>query len=142
MPFFDTSALVPLCVNESTSSAAGRIWKSSSGQIIWCETPVELESAIARLLRTNRLDMVEFNRAKKRLGNLETKWEVIEHDHRIIQLARTFPLQYGLKAADSLQLAAALVWCNEHPKNRDFVSADAGLLKAAGSAGFTVHELG
>lgn len=51
------------------------------------------------------------------------------------------PAIYGLKAMDSLQLAAALVWCKELPKNKDFVSADDRLLKAAERAGFNVHDL-
>ncbi len=106
MAFFDTSALVPLCVNETTSAAAGRVWKRSTERIIWCETPVELESAIARLLREKELDTIEFNKAKKRLERLETNWKIIEHNSRIIELARAFPYKYQLKAGDSLQLAA------------------------------------
>ena len=49
MVFFDTSALVPLCVNETTTPLAGQIWKRSGERIVWCETVVKLESAIARL---------------------------------------------------------------------------------------------
>ena len=141
MAFFDTSALVPLCVNETTSADAGRVWKRLAKRIVWCATIVELESAIARLLREKELDPIEFNKAKKRLERLETDWKIIEHNTRIIELARTFPFKYQLKAADSLQLAAALVWCKEFPKNKDFVSGDGKLLKAAEAAGFTIHDL-
>lgn len=141
MAFFDTSALVPLCVNETTSTSAGRVWKQYNERIVWCETPVELDSAIARLFREKELDDIELKKAKKRLKDLELNWRIIEHDGRIIELARTFPYRYSLKAADSLQLAAALVWCKEFPKGKDFVSADVRLSGAAQSLGFTVHEL-
>jgi hypothetical protein len=46
-----------------------------------------------------------------------------------------------LKAADSLQLAAALVWCKENPKGKDFVSGDEKLIKAAEVIGFAAHLL-
>ena len=46
-----------------------------------------------------------------------------------------------MKAADSLQLASALVWCNEMPKGKDFVSGDGHLIKVAESVGFTIHFL-
>jgi hypothetical protein len=79
--------------------------------------------------------------ALKQLAVVEFNWTVIESTSRITALARTFPQIYGLRALDSLQLAAALVWCKELPKNKDFVSADTLLSKAAKSAGFTVHYL-
>ena len=141
MAFFDTSALVPLCVNETTSATAGRVWKRLAESIVWCGTLVELESALARLLREKELDAIEFNKAKRRLERLEKNWKIIEHNSRIIELARAFPYQYQLRAGDSLQLAAALVWCKEFPKNKDFVSGDGKLLKAAEAAGFTIHDL-
>ena len=71
MAFFDTSALVPLCVNETTSADAGRVWKRLAKRIVWCETIVELESAIARLLREKELDTIEFNKAKNALKDLK-----------------------------------------------------------------------
>jgi len=38
---------------------------------------------------------------------------------------------------DSFQLAAALVWCQEKPRRRPFVTADERLAKAAEKAGFS-----
>ncbi len=79
--------------------------------------------------------------AEKRLEILEKVWTEIKPESRIKELARTFPKHHGLKAADSLQLAAALVWYKEIPKNKDFVSGDAKLLKVAEDVGFTIHHL-
>ena len=59
----------------------------------------------------------------------------------MVELARTFPALHGLRALDSLQLAAALVWCKEFPKNKDFVSADEKLIKAAKSVGFRIMSI-
>lgn len=46
-----------------------------------------------------------------------------------------------MKAADSLQLAAALVWCKEQTKGKEFISGDEKLIKVAEIVGFTVHFL-
>lgn len=80
-------------------------------------------------------------RYENRLIRVEIEFTIIDEHERIVALARTFPSLYGLKALDSLQLAAALVWCKEYPKNKDFVSADTRLLTAAEGVGFTVHAL-
>jgi predicted nucleic acid-binding protein len=49
--------------------------------------------------------------------------------------------QYALRAADSFQLAAALIWCKEKPAGRQFLCQDIRLCNAAGQAGFTVVQL-
>jgi len=46
-----------------------------------------------------------------------------------------------LRAPDSLQLAAAMTWCQQRPAKREFVCADQRLSKAAIAAGFSVLEL-
>ena len=50
-------------------------------------------------------------------------------------------LKNRLRAADALQLAAALVWCRQRPHGRAFVVADDGLSDAAEAEGFTVIRL-
>jgi hypothetical protein len=54
------------------------------------------------------------------------------------ELASGLPNAYRLRALDSFQLAAALVWCQEKPHNRPFITADIDLSKAATRAGFSV----
>lgn len=141
MSFWDSSAVVPLCLNEVHSQSARIYWRRFSEHHVWRESPVEIASAFARRLREGSVDDAVLIKAENRLRSIETKWNAIEPSERQIVLARTFPQIYGLRALDSLQLAAALVWCKEFPKNKDFVSADTRLSKAAESAGFTVHYL-
>ena len=141
MSFWDSSALVPLCTSEARSILAGRLWKQFSEKFVWWETSVEICSALARLERENKISAQKRSKAEQRLEILEKVWTEIQPEPRIKELARTFPSTYGLKAADSLQLAAALVWCNEIPKNKDFISGDAKLLKVAEDVGFTIHLL-
>jgi hypothetical protein len=46
-----------------------------------------------------------------------------------------------LRAADALQLAAALIWCNHYPRGRTFISGDERLLEAAEREGFDVIKI-
>jgi predicted nucleic acid-binding protein len=141
MSFWDSSALVPLCTNEPRSISAGRLWKNLSQKFVWWETSVEISSALARLERENLISLHKRLSAEKRLEILEKVWTEIQPIPRIKELARTFPAQYKMKAADSLQLAAALVWCKENPKGKDFVSGDEHLIKVAKTIGFTIFLL-
>lgn len=141
MSFWDSSAIVPLCLNEVRSQSARTYWRRFPERYVWREAPVEIVSAISRRLREKSIDQHEVSTAERRLTQLELHWGVIESTDRCIEIARTFPKLYGLRALDSLHLAAALVWCKELPKKKDFVSADSRLCQAAESAGFTVHLL-
>jgi predicted nucleic acid-binding protein len=47
--------------------------------------------------------------------------------------------RYGVRAADAVQLAAALVWCRERPNRRPFICVDERLCRAATEAGFAVR---
>lgn len=77
------------------------------------------------------------------------KWTVFENEANIVrtgeyvlEIATTLPALYGLRSQDAFQLAAALVWCNEHPRSRPFICADNRLSIAATDAGFDVIEVG
>lgn len=141
MAFWDTSGLVPLCISESRSQSARRLWRLFDRSYVWRETTVEIESTFARLDREAKLSEDDYLFGVKQLAKLEARWFVVETTPRSIELARDFPRQYGLRALDSLQLAAALVSCNEHPKNINLVSADIRLRKAAKAVGFSVYDL-
>ncbi|MGD9563667.1 MAG: type II toxin-antitoxin system VapC family toxin [Pyrinomonadaceae bacterium] len=141
MAFWDSSAIVPLCINEDISQKARMYWRRFDECNVWAETSVEISSALARRHREGELNDSERLVAEKRLDLIESKWMPVGHSSRITELARTFPNIHGLRALDSLQLASALVWCKEFPNGRAFVSADSRLLEAAETVGFTIHDL-
>ena len=141
MSFWDSSAIVPLCAYQQNSASARVLSRKLSEKVVWRECVVEVSSAFARLQREGLIEELTRQRFEGRLIRLEVEWIAVNDHEHIIELARTFSTLYGLKAMDSLQLAAALVWCKEIPKNKDFVSADDRLSNAAKSAGFTVHSL-
>ena len=57
---------------------------------------------------------------------------------RLREVAERMLRVHPLRAADALQLAAALVWSRDRPDGRVFVSCDERLRDAAGREGFTV----
>jgi predicted nucleic acid-binding protein len=130
MSFWDSSALAPLCTNEPRSINAGKLWKQFTQKFVWWESSIEISSALARLERENKISMQQRLKAEKRLEILETVWVEIQPEVRIKELAKTFPVKYRMKAADSLQLASAMIWCREQPKGKDFVSGDKKLIRS------------
>ena len=141
MSFWDSSALVPLCINEDRSQSARRLWRLFREHSVWRESVVEVESTFARLERDGSL-APDINRfALKNLATLESNWVTVEPSARMIEIARALPATYGLRTLDSLQLASALVWCKEFPKNQAFISGDLKLLRVAEVVGFDVHRV-
>lgn len=138
--FWDSSALVPLCVHEVTSRQAQSQLRKSA-PVVWWGSPVEVHSAIGRLHRLGKLKDVEKQGALSRLAMLSRGWREILPGDQLRDLAMRLLDIHDLRAADSFQLAAALIWCQQRPARRTFVCADQRLLKAADAAGFTVFEL-
>lgn len=135
--FWDTSALVPLCVQQQPSPAVRQLLEQHE-IAVWWATPVEMRSAFERLLRMGQLTVPEHAGAGMRLEKLRRGWRELQPSEALRSQAETFLMSYPLKAADALQLAAAWIWCSGHPQTYVFISGDAQLLEAARQAGFQV----
>lgn len=138
--FWDASALVPLCVHESTTPAAVARLKELS-PVVWWASIVEIQSAICRLNRENVITDAGKNAAVARLETLSRSWREISAGDKLRELALDLLSSYPLKAADALQLAASLTWCDERPARQHFICADRRLTEVARSIGFAVLEL-
>ena len=66
-------------------------------------------------------------------------WSEIHPTDLVRELALILLERFRLRAADALQLAAAMVWCRQKPRNRIFVSNDVKLSGAAIDLGFDVR---
>ena len=138
--FWDSSALVPLCIQESTSRQV-RSHLRRFAPVVWWASPVEVHSAVSRLHRSGAVNDAEKQGALARLALLGRGWSEILPDDSLRELASNLLDVYKLRAADSLQLAAALTWCRQQPARRRFISADERLCEAAEAAGFVVVAL-
>jgi predicted nucleic acid-binding protein len=135
--FWDSSVLAPLCVDEPTSRWAGS-QALRFRQAVWWAASVEVRSAIERERHRGFLKAPAAAKALSLLASLEREWQDVVPSDEVRDLAKAALAAYPLRAADALQLAAALVWCRERPKGRNFLCADARLGDAAEQAGFTV----
>jgi len=106
--------------------------------VVWWAAPVEIKSALSRLMRMGHLSMTEFNAAQLDLQDLRDSWMEIQPSETLRNDAESFVDQFQLKAADAQQLAAAFVWASRRPPGRVFLSGDAHLLAAAKQLGFQV----
>jgi predicted nucleic acid-binding protein len=138
--FWDSSALVPLCIQESTSRQV-RSHLRKFAPVVWWASPVDVHSAVARLHRSGAVNDTEKQGALARLVLLRRGWREILPDDSLRELASRLLNVYALRAADSLQLAAALTWCQQQPAQRRFISGDERLCDAAEAAGFIVVAL-
>lgn len=137
--FWDASALVPLCVQEAaTPSAESHLRKFAP--VVWWGSPVEIQSAICRLHREKEITDSGKKGAIARLEMLGRGWREILPGDQLREMAVQLLDEYSLRAADSLQLAASLIWCEQRPAKRNFICADQRLSRAARSIGFVVLE--
>lgn len=138
MKFWDASAVIPLCLQEAMSDRVLEILRSDQAMVVWWSTPVECHSALARLRREDLLTQEEADRAARILKELEHVWAEILPGERVRREARRLLYIHPLRAADALQLAAALVWCGHDPEGREMVCLDRRLREAAQREGFRV----
>jgi predicted nucleic acid-binding protein len=138
--FWDASALVPLCIHEAASRHAQSHLKKFA-PVVWWGSLVEVHSAICRIHRDKQITDLDKQGATARLRLLSRGWREILPGDQIRELATQSLDKYSLRAADSLQLAASLIWCDQHPSRKSFICGDHRLAKAAESAGFSVLEL-
>lgn len=137
MIFWDTSCVIPLLVAEPMSSAVRGILDGDPSIVVWWATPVECLSAVARLEREGSLTASEVDAIRARLALLQDAWTEILPSEEVRSLAGRLLLRHPLRAADSLQLGAALVWCRQRPDNRRFITFNARLQAAARAEGFS-----
>ncbi len=138
--FWDTSALVPLCVRQSTTANAIALYRTHDA-VVWWTTPVEIASALARLVRMKRINATDCAKARKLADVLSDSWSVIQPTDVVRAKALRLVDQHDLRAADSLQLAASLEWCEDVPKGRLFLTADERLREAALQVGFEAKQM-
>lgn len=136
MRFWDASAIVPLLIHEPRSSRAFQLFKSKEDILIWTLTPVECYSALYRKDRENRVPMTQILAFQQKMRMLSDRWVEISHVERVRSVAQKLLASHPLRAADSLQLAAALVSFGQAPG--EFVSFDERLNEAAIREGLVV----
>jgi predicted nucleic acid-binding protein len=137
MKFWDSSAILPLLMDERTSLKVASVYEEDARQIVWCLTEVEAASALARREREGR-DAEDVARARSMLRVLTERWEEVTSVQSVRARALRLLGTHPLRAPDALQLAAALVFCDERTESLPFVCLDDRLADAARRERFPV----
>lgn len=138
MRFWDTSAVVPLLLRQPATPAIESVFRDDPVPALWWGCAVECASALARESRLGDLTREQSLTALALLKVLrEGAIEVRPSDEVRARSMRLLGI-HPLRAADALQLAAALVWCRQRTGSAGFVSLDDRLRAAAEREGFDV----
>ena len=135
MRYWDASALAPLVVAEPSTDRLRGL--ARDGDIVtWCLSSVEIASAIERRTREGALGATDRQLALDTLAELAGVWTEITAVGPVRERACRLLAVHSLRAADALQLAAALVAAADRPAGHEFVCADTRLAEAAGREGY------
>lgn len=138
MRFWDSSAVVPLLIQQERSSRAVAWVSGDDAMVVWTLTPVEVVSALRRLVREKALSEDAARVAEVRLGDLMDRSHVVIDVEAVKSLAARLLRLHPLRASDALQLGAALHWTEGHPQGRTLYTLDSRLGRAAEREGFLV----
>jgi predicted nucleic acid-binding protein len=138
MKYWDSSAIIPLCLKEKASETVRRLIKADEDVVVWWATRVECFSALARQRREGTLHAEGELKAREILTALSTEWSEVQPTELVRERAERLLAIHPLRSADAFQLAAALIWAQENPRGFEFVCLDQNLRESAHKEGFTV----
>ncbi|HXZ58931.1 MAG TPA: type II toxin-antitoxin system VapC family toxin [Steroidobacteraceae bacterium] len=138
MKFWDTSALIPLLVDEPARGRLLAMLEEDGEVLAWWGTPVEIAAALARREREQLLTADQVTAALGAARALAESWHEIVPSDAVRRSAERLLRTHPLRAADALQLAAALAAADHNPASLDMVCLDERLRVAARREGFTV----
>ena len=136
--YFDTSAIVPLIIEEHSSSVAARLWDRADRVVSSRLVYAEGRAALAMAARLNRLDQDELRTAVADFESLHQQLDVVEVTESLVRDAGSLAEQFALRGYDAVHLASAQV-----VRDPDLVLAagDQNLLKAAQELGIAISNL-
>lgn len=141
MRFWDSSAIVPLLLDEERSQSVRAEYRRDPEMVAWWGTSIECVSAIARRERDGLIDGGTTAVAIERLDLLGAAWLEMQASTPIRRTAIRLIRVHPLRAGDAFQLAAALTAGEGDPSSLAFVTLDDRLAQAAAREGFPVADM-
>ena len=141
MNFWDASAVVPLLSAEPATPVVREVYRHDANLLVWWGTGVECVSAISRREREGLLPADRAREALARLDALALAWIEIAPTEQVRSIARRLLRVHPLRAADGLQLGAAVVAAENRPGSLSLLSLDERLSDAARREGFAVLDV-
>jgi uncharacterized protein len=105
--YLDTSAFVPLLIDESTSAACRRFWDDAdvivSSRLLYVETA----AALAQARRMGRLTEGNHRHGRRRLDQMWSEMDVVEVDEQVVTRAAGLAYRLSLRGYDAVHCASA-----------------------------------
>jgi predicted nucleic acid-binding protein len=136
--YFDTSAIVPLVVDEPGSHDAHRLWSLAERLVTVRLAYAEGRAALARAWRLDRLDRRGLRRAVAALDDVMDGMDLAEVTDSLVRDAGELAASRALRGYDAVHLAAARSFLADMAV---FVAADHELCEAAAAEGFAVADV-
>ncbi|GGK51685.1 type II toxin-antitoxin system VapC family toxin [Nocardia camponoti] len=105
--YFDTSAFVPLLVDEPSSVSCAQVWDLADDVVSNRLLYVESAAALAQAERMGRLEMGEHEQALAQLDELWAQLAVLAIDESLVRDAAVLAAEYALRGYDAVHCAAA-----------------------------------
>ena len=138
MRFWDASGIVPLLVRQARTREMEHLLAQDPDMVTWWGTPVECLSALMRLVREGRLTDGDVRDAERRLHELRNGWDEVLPGEACRRTAERMLRVHALRAADAMQLAAALIAADHDPSRLEVVCLDQRLIEAGSKEGFVL----
>lgn len=136
--YFDTSALVPLLIEEPGSEPAARLWDGADRIVSVRVVYPEARASLAQAHRLGRVTAQQLRSAVDDLGTRCEELELLDIDDILARQAGDLAEQHSLRGYDAVHLAAA------HRVNDAelvVVAGDRPLLAAATAAGLATAPI-
>jgi predicted nucleic acid-binding protein len=137
--YFDTSAIVPILIEEDGSAAAGAIWDQADRLVSVRLARVEARAALAQAGRLGRISAEQLDASKQDLDRLVDQLDLVDIDDHLVERAADLAEEQALRAYDAVHLAAALRLLDD---DLILVAGDRALLGAAHAIGIAVAAIG
>ena len=136
--YFDTSAIVPLLIEEAGTVTAGDIWDRADRVVSVRLSHVEARAALAQADRLGRISSRQLRSSVRDLEDLLGQIDMVDVDDDLIRDAGDLAEAQGLRAYDAVHLAAAL---RVDDLDLVVVAGDRALLTAAGALSMSVATI-
>lgn len=135
--YFDTSALIPLIIEEPSTAVCLRLWNEASRIASVRLLYAEACAALARAHRVGHLSATQLEEAVDALDEITTQIDHVEVTDELVRTAGALARKHGLRGYDAVHLAAGLKVSDDDVV---FVTGDMNLATAARVSGVAVSN--
>lgn len=135
--YFDTSALVPLVIEEPSSAVRERAWHAAGTVATSALAYVEVHTALAQARRLDRLTDAQLRQATESFESVWNQVVSVSPSDEIIRMAATLGAEHALRGYDAVHCATALATVQEP---YFAVSGDRALVSAWSQLGLTTVD--